>query len=81
VTEILVVTPAIFAFALVSERSSMSPITAPMVLTTVGSAVGPWARLDDLTWQIALDAVGSLTGAPMAENEPAPEMPTRRNPR
>lgn len=38
--ELLVVAVAVFAFALVSGRSLHSPITAPMVFTTVGLVVG-----------------------------------------
>ena len=38
--ELLIVAVAIFGFAMVSERLSMSPITAPMVFTSVGLLVG-----------------------------------------
>lgn len=38
--ELLVISLAVFAYALVSERLSMSPVTAPMVFTTVGLMVG-----------------------------------------
>ncbi len=39
-TEILIIATAIFGFALVSRSLAMSPITAPMVFTTVGLIVG-----------------------------------------
>ncbi|MGB5952278.1 MAG: cation:proton antiporter [Ornithinimicrobium sp.] len=39
-TEILIVSVAIFGFALVSQRLAASPITGPMVYTTVGIVVG-----------------------------------------
>ncbi|NNF56155.1 MAG: sodium:proton exchanger [Acidimicrobiales bacterium] len=39
-TELLIVALAVFGYALVSERFSMSPVTAPMVFTTVGIIVG-----------------------------------------
>ncbi len=39
-TEILIIAAAIFGFALVSRSLAMSPITAPMVFTTVGLIVG-----------------------------------------
>ncbi len=39
-TELLVIAVAVYCFALVSGRLSMSPITAPMVFTTVGLVVG-----------------------------------------
>ena len=39
-TELLVIAVAVYGFALVSGRLSMSPITAPMVFTTVGLVVG-----------------------------------------
>ena len=41
VAELLVIAAAIFGYALISERLAMSPITAPMVFTTVGLIVGP----------------------------------------
>lgn len=40
-TELLVVAVALFGFAMVSQRLAMSPITAPMVFTAIGIAVGP----------------------------------------
>ena len=39
-TEVLIISATIFGFALVSKRLSMSPITGPMVFTTVGLLVG-----------------------------------------
>ena len=39
-TELLIIAAVIFSYALVSERLSMSPVTAPMVFTTVGVIVG-----------------------------------------
>ncbi|MEZ5381291.1 MAG: cation:proton antiporter [Microthrixaceae bacterium] len=39
-TEILIVALTIFGYAMFSERLSMSPVTAPMVFTTVGLVVG-----------------------------------------
>ena len=39
-TELLVVATAVYGFALVSGRLSLSPITAPMVFTSVGLVVG-----------------------------------------
>lgn len=38
--ELLVLATAIFGYALVSERLAMSPLTAPMVFTTVGLVAG-----------------------------------------
>jgi len=38
--EILIVALAIYGYAMVSERSAMSPITAPMVFTTIGLIFG-----------------------------------------
>lgn len=38
--ELLIVGVAVLGYALVSERLAMSPITAPMVFTTVGVIVG-----------------------------------------
>ncbi len=38
--ELLVVAVAVLGYALVSQRLSMSPVTAPMVFTAVGLAVG-----------------------------------------
>jgi sodium/hydrogen antiporter len=40
VVELLVLALSVFGYSLVSARLSMSPITAPMVFTTVGIAVG-----------------------------------------
>jgi NhaP-type Na+/H+ or K+/H+ antiporter len=40
VAELLVISLAIFGYALVSERLAMSPISAPMVFVTVGLVVG-----------------------------------------
>ena len=49
-TEILIVAASVFGYAMVSERSSMSPITAPMVFTTIGIICGigglGWFDLD-----------------------------------
>ena len=49
-TELLILAAAVFGFGLVSERFSMSPITAPMVFTTIGILVGTggfgWFDLD-----------------------------------
>ncbi len=39
-TEVLIISATIFGFALVSKRLAMSPITGPMVFTTVGLLVG-----------------------------------------
>ncbi|MGA8208927.1 MAG: cation:proton antiporter [Nocardioidaceae bacterium] len=39
-TELLVIAAAVYGFALVSRRLSMSPVTAPMVFTAVGLTVG-----------------------------------------
>lgn len=39
-TELLIVSLAILGYALVSERLAMSPVTAPMVFTSVGLIVG-----------------------------------------
>lgn len=39
-TEVLIIAAAIFGFALVSRPLAMSPITGPMVFTTVGLLVG-----------------------------------------
>lgn len=48
--EILIVAAAIYGYAMISERSAMSPITAPMVFTSVGLIVGVgglgWFDLD-----------------------------------
>lgn len=48
--ELLIIASAIFGYALVSERLAMSLVTAPMVFTTVGIALGPagvgWFDLD-----------------------------------
>ncbi len=48
--ELLMVAVAVFGYAMVSERLSMSPITAPMVFTAVGLIVGTggigWFDLD-----------------------------------
>lgn len=38
--EVLIISATIFGFALVSKRLAMSPITGPMVFTTVGLLVG-----------------------------------------
>ncbi|MGB3860432.1 MAG: cation:proton antiporter [Ornithinimicrobium sp.] len=38
--EVLIISAVIFGFALVSKRLAMSPITGPMVFTTVGLLVG-----------------------------------------
>ena len=49
-TEILIVALAVFGYAMISERLSMSPITAPMVFTTIGLVLGAgglgWFDLD-----------------------------------
>ena len=39
-TELVLIAAAVYGFALVSGRLSMSPVTAPMVFTAVGLAVG-----------------------------------------
>lgn len=39
-TELLIIALAVFGFALVSEHLSMSPVSAPMVFTTVGLVAG-----------------------------------------
>ncbi len=39
-TELLIIAVVVFGYALVSERLSMSPVTAPMVFTTAGIIVG-----------------------------------------
>lgn len=39
-TELLVISVAVFGFGMVSRRLSISPVTAPMVFTTVGLLVG-----------------------------------------
>src|SRR5918996_113330 len=48
--EVLIVALSLYAFAMVSNRLSMSPITAPMVFTTIGLIVGTgglgWFDLD-----------------------------------
>ena len=48
--EIFIVAVAIYGYAMVSERSAMSPITAPMVFTTIGLVFGTgaldWFNLD-----------------------------------
>jgi NhaP-type Na+/H+ or K+/H+ antiporter len=38
--ELLIIALTVFGYALVSERLAMSPVTAPMVFTTVGIVVG-----------------------------------------
>ena len=49
-TEILIVAASVFGYAMVSQRSSMSPVTAPMVFTTIGLIFGigglGWFDLD-----------------------------------
>jgi NhaP-type Na+/H+ or K+/H+ antiporter len=48
--EVLIVAVSLYAFAMVSDRLSMSPVTGPMVFTTVGLIVGTgglgWFDLD-----------------------------------
>lgn len=48
--EVLIVAVSLYAFAMVSGRLSMSPVTAPMVFTTIGLIVGTgglgWFDLD-----------------------------------
>ena len=48
--ELLILAVSIFTFAMVSERLSMSPLTAPVFFTTVGTVVGTgglgWFDLD-----------------------------------
>ena len=39
-TEVLIMAVAVFGFALVSKLLVMSPVTGPMVFTTVGLIVG-----------------------------------------
>lgn len=57
--ELLIIAVAIYGFAMVSERSSMSPITAPMVFTTVGLIVGT-AGIDWFDLQLDGEAVPIL---------------------
>ena len=38
--ELLVIALAVFAFAMFSQRSALSPVTAPMVFTAVGLLLG-----------------------------------------
>ena len=49
-TELLIISLSIFAFAMISERLSMSMVTAPMVFTGIGILVGPaglgWINLE-----------------------------------
>lgn len=49
-SELLIISIVVFAFAMVSGRLSMSPLTAPMVFTGVGVLLGlvggEWFRLD-----------------------------------
>ncbi|WP_347754721.1 cation:proton antiporter [Agrococcus sp. ProA11] len=49
-SELLIISIVVFAFAMVSGRLSMSPVTAPMVFTGVGVLLGlvggEWFRLD-----------------------------------
>jgi NhaP-type Na+/H+ or K+/H+ antiporter len=48
--EVLIVAVSLYAFAMVSDRLSMSPVTGPMVFTTIGLIVGTgglgWFDLD-----------------------------------
>lgn len=48
--ELLVVALSVFGFAMFSQRSSMSPVTAPMVFTAIGLLLGtvatPWFDLN-----------------------------------
>ncbi len=62
VEELFVLAVAVFGFALVSERLSMSPITAPMVFTTIGLIVGP-AGLDWFDLELGSEAVTILVEA------------------
>ena len=57
--EVLIVAVAVFGFALVSGRLSMSPITAPMVFTAVGVLVGT-AGLGWFTQPLGSEAVSLL---------------------
>jgi hypothetical protein len=60
VAELLVIAAVIFGYALISERLAMSPITAPMVFTTVGLLAGP----DALGWfDLDLGAPPRIVGA------------------
>lgn len=60
--ELFILAVAVFGFAMVSERLAMSPITAPMVFTTVGLAVGP-AGFDWFDLEIGSEAVTLLVEA------------------
>ncbi len=56
--ELLLIALGIFGFALVSQRLATSPVTAPMVFTGFGLAVGPygldWFHLDLAGEEVAL---------------------------
>ncbi|MBH0129296.1 sodium:proton antiporter [Salinibacterium sp. NK8237] len=49
-TELVIIAVVVFAFAMVSQRLSLSPVTAPMVFTAVGILLGTagaqWFHLD-----------------------------------
>jgi NhaP-type Na+/H+ or K+/H+ antiporter len=60
--ELFIVAVAVFAYAMVSERLAMSPITAPMVFTTVGLVVGQ-AGLDWFDLGLGSEAVTILVEA------------------
>jgi NhaP-type Na+/H+ or K+/H+ antiporter len=62
VEELFILAVAVFAFAMVSERLAVSPITAPMVFTTVGLVLGP-AGLDWFDLDIGSEAVILLVEA------------------
>lgn len=64
-TEVLVVAVTVVGFALVSERLSMSPITAPMVFTGVGLLVGP-AALGWFDLGLGSESVSVLVEATLA---------------
>ncbi len=60
--ELLIIALAVLAFALVSQRLSMSPVTAPMFFTTVGLVVGT-AGLGWFDLEIESEAVTLLVEA------------------
>ena len=60
--ELLIIAVAVYGFAMVSERSSMSPVTAPMVFTTVGLVVGT-AGIDWFDLELDGEAVPILVEA------------------
>lgn len=60
--ELLLVALAVLCFALVSQKLALSPITAPMVFTGIGIAVGP-AGLGVFDLQLRGEAVSILVEA------------------